>query len=54
MGIGIATMGQTAIVEIQFSDYMFPAFDQLVDEAAKYRYRCGEDYTIPKVQKASS
>jgi len=32
-------MGQTAIAEIQFSDYIFPAFDQLVNEAAKFRYR---------------
>lgn len=27
-GIGLAAMGQTAIAEIQFSDYIFPAFDQ--------------------------
>ncbi|TFY60432.1 hypothetical protein EVJ58_g5162 [Rhodofomes roseus] len=38
-GIGIAAMGQTAIAEIQFADYIFPAFDQIVNEAAKYRYR---------------
>lgn len=40
-GIGLAAMGQTAIAEIQFGDYIFPAFDQLVNEAAKYRYRSG-------------
>jgi len=28
-GIGVASMGQTAIAEIQFSDYIFPAFDQV-------------------------
>lgn len=28
-GIGVAAMGQTAIAEIQFSDYIFPAFDQV-------------------------
>lgn len=34
-------MGFTAIAEIQFSDYIFPAFDQIVNEAAKYRFRSG-------------
>ena len=40
-GIGYATMGGTALAEIQFADYIFPAFDQIVNEAAKYRYRSG-------------
>lgn len=40
-GIGLAATGTTAIAEIQFADYIFPAFDQLVNEAAKYRYRSG-------------
>ncbi|KAI0929213.1 2-oxoisovalerate dehydrogenase subunit beta 2, mitochondrial, variant 2 [Taiwanofungus camphoratus] len=38
-GIGLAAMGHTAIAEIQFADYIFPAFDQIVNEAAKYRFR---------------
>merc|ERR1712135_41215 len=38
-GIGLANAGATAIAEIQFADYVFPAFDQIVNEAAKYRYR---------------
>ncbi|KAG1741928.1 pyruvate dehydrogenase [Suillus lakei] len=38
-GIGLASMGHTAIAEIRFTDYIFPAFDQLVNEAAKFRYR---------------
>lgn len=37
--IGMATVGYRPIAEIQFADYVFPAFDQIVNEAAKYRYR---------------
>ncbi|XP_056617682.1 2-oxoisovalerate dehydrogenase subunit beta, mitochondrial [Triplophysa dalaica] len=40
-GIGVAAAGATAIAEIQFADYIYPAFDQIVNEAAKYRYRSG-------------
>ncbi|CCM00003.1 uncharacterized protein FIBRA_02028 [Fibroporia radiculosa] len=43
-GIGIAAMGHTAIAEVQFADYIFPAFDQIVNEAAKFRYRSGGNY----------
>ena len=39
--IGMATAGATTIAEMQFADYIFPAFDQIVNEAAKYRYRSG-------------
>lgn len=42
--IGYAAMGRTAIAEIQFADYIFPAFDQIVNEAAKYRYRSGNQF----------
>ncbi|KAJ1657358.1 hypothetical protein IWQ61_003229 [Dispira simplex] len=48
-GIGMATMGHTAIAEMQFADYIFPAFDQLVNEAAKYRYRSGDMYDCGKL-----
>ena len=34
-GIGYAAMGHTCIAEMQFADYIFPAFDQIVNEAAK-------------------
>lgn len=40
-GIGVAVTGATAIAEIQFADYIFPAFDQITNEAAKFRYRTG-------------
>ncbi|KAJ1917133.1 hypothetical protein H4219_003394 [Mycoemilia scoparia] len=43
-GIGMAAEGHTAIAEIQFADYIFPAFDQIVNEASKYRYRSGGMY----------
>jgi len=44
--IGYAAMGGTAIAEIQFADYIFPAFDQIVNEAAKYRYRSGNQFDV--------
>lgn len=40
-GIGVAAQGMKPIAEIQFADYVFPAFDQIVNEAAKFRYREG-------------
>lgn len=40
-GIGCAAQGLKPIAEIQFADYVFPAFDQIVNEAAKFRYREG-------------
>ncbi|KAI1847649.1 hypothetical protein JX266_006501 [Neoarthrinium moseri] len=39
--IGAAAEGMRPVAEIQFADYVYPAFDQLVNEAAKYRYRDG-------------
>lgn len=43
---GIAAMGTTAIAEIQFADYIYPAFDQIVNEIAKYRYRSGGMFNV--------
>ena len=40
--IGCAAQGMKPIAEIQFADYVYPAFDQLVNEAAKWRYREGK------------
>jgi len=45
-GIGLAAQGSIAIAEIQFADYIFPAFDQIVNEAAKYRYRSGNQFNV--------
>ncbi|KAJ2609669.1 hypothetical protein H4S08_003944, partial [Coemansia sp. RSA 1365] len=42
--IGMASMGHTAVAEIQFADYIYPAFDQLVNEASKFRYRSGNEF----------
>lgn len=41
--IGVAAEGMRPIAEIQFADYVYPAFDQLVNEAAKFRYRDGRE-----------
>ena len=43
-GIGAAASGYTPIAEIQFADYIYPAFDQIVNEASKYRYRSGGEF----------
>lgn len=45
MAIGYASMGGTAIGEIQFADYIFPAIDQIVNEMAKFRYRSGNQWS---------
>ncbi len=47
--IGYAAMGKTAIAEIQFADYIFPAFDQIVNEAAKYRFRSGNEFNVGRL-----
>jgi len=39
-----ATQGSIAIGEIQFADYVYPAFDQIVNEMAKFRYRSGNQW----------
>uniref|UniRef100_A0A0A9Y0P5 3-methyl-2-oxobutanoate dehydrogenase (2-methylpropanoyl-transferring) n=1 Tax=Lygus hesperus TaxID=30085 RepID=A0A0A9Y0P5_LYGHE len=46
LGIGMASQGVTAIAEIQFADYLFPAFDQLTNEASKFRYRSGNQFNV--------
>lgn len=48
-GIGLAQKGMRPICEIQFADYIFPAYDQIVNELAKMRYRTGNQYSCPLV-----
>ena len=47
--IGMAMYGLRPVPEIQFSDFIFPAFDQIVNELAKLRYRSGGQYAAPVV-----
>ena len=42
--VGMALYGLRPIPEIQFSDFIFPAYDQIVSEVAKYRYRSGGEF----------
>ena len=45
--IGMALYGLRPVPEIQFADFIFPAYDQIVNELAKYRYRSGGQYPCP-------
>ena len=47
--IGMALYGMRPVPEIQFGDYIYPAFDQIVNELAKLRYRSGGEYAAPVV-----
>lgn len=47
--IGMALYGLRPVAEIQFADFIFPAFDQIVNELAKFRYRSGGEYPAPMV-----
>jgi 2-oxoisovalerate dehydrogenase E1 component beta subunit len=45
--IGMGAYGLRPVVEIQFADYIYPGYDQIVSEAARLRYRSAGDFTAP-------
>jgi 2-oxoisovalerate dehydrogenase E1 component beta subunit len=47
--IGMALYGLRPVPEIQFADFIYPAYDQIVNELAKFRYRSGGQYPAPVV-----
>jgi 2-oxoisovalerate dehydrogenase E1 component beta subunit len=48
-GIGMAVYGLRPVVEIQFADYVYPAYDQIVSEAARIRHRSAGEFSCPIV-----
>jgi 2-oxoisovalerate dehydrogenase E1 component beta subunit len=50
--IGMALHGLLPVAEIQFADFIHPAFDQIVSEAARIRYRSNNDFGVPLVIRA--
>ncbi|HET9814033.1 MAG TPA: alpha-ketoacid dehydrogenase subunit beta, partial [Sphingomicrobium sp.] len=47
--VGMATYGIKPVIEIQFADYIYPGYDQIVSEVAKIRYRTAAEWTMPMV-----
>src|SRR5881392_4002293 len=47
--IGMALYGLKPVPKIQFADFIYPAYDQIVNELAKFRYRSGGQYAAPVV-----
>ncbi|WP_019396432.1 alpha-ketoacid dehydrogenase subunit beta, partial [Pseudomonas aeruginosa] len=45
--VGMGAYGLRPVVEIQFADYVYPASDQLISEAARLRYRSAGDFIVP-------
>ncbi|GLX69070.1 alpha-ketoacid dehydrogenase subunit beta [Paenibacillus glycanilyticus] len=52
VAIGAAMYGMKPIAEMQYSDFMFPATNQIISEAAKIRYRSNNDWSCPLVIRA--
>ena len=49
VAVGMGAYGLRPVAEIQFADYMYPGYDQLVSEAARLRYRSAGEFTAPIV-----
>ena len=49
VSIGMALYGLKPVAEIQFLDFIYPGFDQIQSELAKFRYRSGGQFTVPVV-----
>jgi len=47
--LGMALYGLLPVPEIQFADFVYPAYDQIVNELSKYRYRSGGDHSAKMV-----
>jgi 2-oxoisovalerate dehydrogenase E1 component beta subunit len=54
VAIGMGMNGLRPVPELQFSDYMYPGFDQITNELAKLRYRSGGEWTAPLTIRAPS
>ncbi|MDQ6747570.1 MAG: alpha-ketoacid dehydrogenase subunit beta [Candidatus Dormibacteraeota bacterium] len=52
VAIGAAINGMRPVAEMQFADFIHPAFNQIVSEAAKMRYRTNNDFAVPMVIRA--
>jgi 2-oxoisovalerate dehydrogenase E1 component beta subunit len=52
VAVGMALHGLLPVAEIQFADFIHPAFDQIVSEAARIRYRSNGDFGVPLVIRA--
>ena len=52
IGIGAALYGMKPICEIQFADFIYPAFNQIISEASKLTYRSNGSWTVPMVIRA--
>ncbi|AEH53697.1 MULTISPECIES: alpha-ketoacid dehydrogenase subunit beta [Heyndrickxia] len=52
VGVGAAMYGMRPVAEIQFADFILPAVNQIISEAAKIRYRTNNDWQCPLVVRA--
>ena len=52
VGIGLAIDGLRPVAEMQFADFSFPGFNQIIQEAARIQYRSNGDFSVPMVIRA--